>query len=109
MPLDMNILKALKRSSLGLDIYLWLVYRTFALKKPKRISPGRASTASSEWTRRRLGDNITVQNFRKDCLRELIKIKAAWPDLNYATGKGVLILSPSTPSIPPTRQLSLVE
>ena len=29
LPLDMNILKALKRSSLGLDLYLWLTYRTF--------------------------------------------------------------------------------
>ena len=29
VPLDMNILKALKRSSLGLDLYLWLNYRTF--------------------------------------------------------------------------------
>ena len=32
VPLDMNILKALKRSSLGLDLYLWLTYRTFSLK-----------------------------------------------------------------------------
>ena len=31
----MNILKALKRSSLGLDWYLWLTYRTFALRAPK--------------------------------------------------------------------------
>ena len=30
VPLDMNILKALKRSSLGLDLYLWLTYRTFS-------------------------------------------------------------------------------
>ena len=29
VPLDMNTLTALKRSSLGLDLYLWLVYRTF--------------------------------------------------------------------------------
>ena len=33
VPLDMNILKALKRSSLGLDLYLWLVYRTLALSR----------------------------------------------------------------------------
>ena len=108
VPLDMNILKALKRSSLGLDIYLWLVYRTFALKKPKRIS-WKSLYRQFGVDPAQAGDNITVQNFRKDCLRELIKIKAAWPDLNYATGKGVLILSPSTPSIPPTRQISLVE
>ena len=30
----MNILTALKRSPLGLDLYLWLVYRTFALRAP---------------------------------------------------------------------------
>ena len=31
VPIDMNTLKSLKRSSLGLDLYLWLVYRTFSL------------------------------------------------------------------------------
>ena len=30
----MNTLTALKRSSLGLDLYLWLVYRTFPLRAP---------------------------------------------------------------------------
>ena len=103
VPLDMNILTALKRSPLGLDIYLWLVYRTFALKKPQQIS----------WTSlyRQFGsepakaaDNITVQNFRKDSLRELNKIKTSWPALNYATAKGVLILSPSVPSILPAQR-----
>ena len=34
----MNILKALKRSSLGIDFYLWLTYRTFTLKRPLRLS-----------------------------------------------------------------------
>ena len=33
---------------------------------------------------------------------ELKKIKLAWPELNYATAKGVLILYPSKPSIAPT-------
>ena len=37
---------------------------------------------------------FTVRNFRADCLRELKKIKAAWPDLHYRTVKGVLVLSP---------------
>ena len=39
---------------------------------------------------------------RKSCLRELKKIKLAWPELNYTTAKGVLILSPSKPAIAPT-------
>ena len=44
----------------------------------------------------------TVQNFRSEVLRELKKIKIAWPDLNYSTAPGVLILHPSTPTIPPS-------
>ena len=38
MPLDLNTLNALKRSPLGLDLYLWLVYRTFPLRAPQRIT-----------------------------------------------------------------------
>ena len=38
VPIDINTLTALKRSTLGLDLYLWLVYRTFALRAPLRLS-----------------------------------------------------------------------
>ena len=38
IPLDMNILRSLKRSPLGLDLYFWLVYRTFTLKAPLTLS-----------------------------------------------------------------------
>ena len=103
LPIDVNTLKALKRSTLGLDLYLWLVYRTFALRAPLRLSwqqvygqfgvdPAKAS------------DKNTVQMFRRDALRELKKIKLAWPDLNYSTAPGVLILHPSTPTIAPLNQ-----
>ena len=103
VPLDMNTLTALKRCSLGLDLYLWLAYRTFTLKSPLRLSwqqlyrqfgvdPDKAS------------DKKTVQNFRVKILRELKKIKLAWPKLNYSTAPGVLILHPSTPTIAPLNQ-----
>ena len=98
VPLDLNILKALKRSSMGIDFYLWLTYRTFTLKRPLRLSWGRvyrqfgADPAKAD-------DKNTVNNFRTDCLRELKKIKMAWPGLNYATAQGVLILWPSKPAI----------
>ena len=100
VPIDMNTLTALKRSSLGLDIYLWLTYRIFALKSPQRLTwrqvyrqfgvdPDRAS------------DRVTVRNFQRKVLRELKKIKLAWPELNYSTAPGVLILHPSPPAVPP--------
>ena len=34
----MNILKVLKRSPLGLDLYMWFTYRTFSLDRPTRLS-----------------------------------------------------------------------
>ena len=49
-------------------------------------------------------DKQTVKNFRRKVLRELKKIKLAWPGLNYATAPGVLILLPSTPPIAPSDQ-----
>ena len=62
-------------------------YRTFALTRPLRLSwrqvyrqfgahPAKAS------------DKQTIQNFRRKVLRELVKIKTAWPDLNYSTVPG---------------------
>ena len=100
VPLDLTTLKALKRSPLGLDLYLWLVYRTFALRSPQRLSwrqvyrqfgsdPAKAS------------NKFTVRSFREKVLRELKKIKLAWPGLNYTTARGVLILLPSVPHISP--------
>ena len=100
VPLDLNILKALKRSSLGLDLYLWLTYRTFSLKSSLRLSWARLY-GQFGGTPANAGDNRTVDYFRTDCLRELKKIKMAWPDLNCAAAQGVLILSPSKPAITP--------
>ena len=38
VPLDMNTLTAMKRSPLGLDLYMWVAYRTFTLNRPMRLS-----------------------------------------------------------------------
>ena len=102
VPLDMNTLKALKRSSLGLDLYMWLTYRTFSLQGPLRLS-WRQLYRQFGVDPARANDKRTVQNFRRKVLREMDKIRTAWPNLNYATAKGVLVLLPSKPSIAPTR------
>ena len=100
VPLDLTTLKALKRSPLGLDLYLWLTYRIFALTTPQRLTWRRmyqqfgAHPAQAH-------DKETIQNFRRHALRELKKINLAWADLNYGTAPGVLILYPSSPHISP--------
>ena len=52
VPLNINVLRALKRSSLGLDLYMWLAYRTYSLKNPCTCHGG-SSTSSSERVRRK--------------------------------------------------------
>ena len=100
VPIDMNTLAALKRCALGLDLYLWLTYRMFTLRAPLRLTwkhlyrqfglhPSKAN------------DKNTIQNFRRQALRELKKIQLAWQELNYTTAPGVLILHPSAPAIAP--------
>ena len=101
VPIDMNTLQALKRCSLGLDLYLWLTYRTFALRTPQRLT-WRQLYRQFDANPAKAEDKRAVQNFRIKVLRELVKIKLAWPGLNYATEPGVLILLPSTPAISPS-------
>ena len=103
VPLDLNTLAALKRSSLGLDLYLWLTYRTFALRAPLRLS-WRQVYRQFGVDPAKAPNKRAVQNFRIKVLRELAKIKLAWPGLNYATEPGVLILHPSTPASAPLNQ-----
>ena len=107
VPLDLNTLTALKRSTLGLDLYLWLVYRTFALRASLRLS-WRQVYRQFGADPAQAGDKNIVNAFRTKCLRELKKIKLAWPDLNYTTAPGVLILHPSTPVIAPSNHRQLV-
>ena len=97
----------MKRSSLGLDLYMWLTYRTFTLKAPLRLSWPRLYRQFGSNPAQASNTNI-VNDFRTKCLRELTKIKSAWPDLHYSTPKGVLLLSPS-PSRIQSSQLRLVE
>ena len=106
VPLDMNILAALTRSALGLDLYVWLNYRVFGLTRPYRLT----------WPQlyRQFGINPAnatnkriVDDFRTKCVRELKKIKIAWPGLDYATPAGVLEIRPSEPSVP-SRQFRLL-
>ena len=102
VPLDMHILKALKRSPLGLDLYFWLVYRTFVIKTPLTLT-WRQLYRQFGAEAAQAGNRNTVNRFRSACLRELKKIKRAWPGLNYHTVTGGLVIEPSPPRIPPVK------
>lgn len=102
IPLNMDILKNMRRSSLGLDLYMWLSYKTFSLysqsKKPERLSWQRlyrqfgADPAKAE-------DKYVIRDFREDVLREMKKLKLCWTKLDYGLSKGCLEIRPCPPSI----------
>ena len=95
-PFDMNILRELVKSPLGIDLYVWLTYRVSYLKQPVDIS----------WRQlhRQFGSGIKdPKNFARYAKRELVKIKAAWPSLLYEEPRGRLRLHPCRPSIAKTK------
>ena len=93
VPIDMRVLKALKRSPLGLDLYTWLTYRVSYMRQTTAIS----------WTDLHLqfgADYADVKNFARNCRRELSKIGLVWPELRYETPRGRLVLHPTSPHVP---------
>ena len=95
-PLDWDILRALRRSALGVDLYVWLAYRVFTLKEPVIIS-----WEQLHWQMGHTYDDS--KNFARRAKRELKRIKLVWPKLEYETPRGRLILRPSEPSITPKK------
>ena len=73
VPLNLNTLNALKRSPLGLDLYLWLVYRIFTLRAPLRLT-WRLLYGQFGADPDKASDKFIVRNFRTKCLRELKKM-----------------------------------
>jgi hypothetical protein len=105
VPLDMRILKAMRRSSLGLDLYMWLSYKTFSLLNGKGPKVQRLSWhqvyAQFGKDSSKADDPETVKDFRREVLRELRKLRLCWPSLDYGTPKGFLEVRGCQPSISP--------
>ena len=98
VPVDMNTLRALKRSSLGLDIYYWVTYRLFGLTEPVKLS---WVALNRQFAKSPRCDPNALSWFRRDFLRELRKIRTAWAGFNFRTVPGFLVLLPAPPQIPP--------
>ena len=97
VPIDMRALKALKKSPLALDIYLWLTYRLFYLRSPVSI-PWAALSGQFG------ADYKVLRQFRAAFLRELKKVLVVYPEANVAAVEigeagGALRLMPSRPHI----------
>lgn len=98
VPLDMNAIRALGGSALRLDIYAWLTYRMFSVKRETTVPWDSlmiqfGSAASSSDRRRR-------HQFRRDFTAALKQVLVVYPQANVdATDSGV-VLRPGLPHVP---------
>ena len=92
VPLDLRIIKILKKSPLALDIYTWLTYRMSYLDKP-------SAPISWDLLALQFGCNYEEHRiFKYKFIKTLNKIIELYPATTKATEKG-LILLPSRTSI----------
>src|SRR5262249_40058179 len=75
IPIDLRVIKVLKTSPLGLDLYMFLSWRVFNLKESVFIS----------WQNLhdQLGGQYTdIKNFARESKKHIKRIQAIWPGLN---------------------------
>ena len=90
VPLDLRVLATLKNSPLGLDLYMFIAWRTFKLNKPVYIS--------WESLQEQLGtQHKELKEFSRECKRHIKRIQSICPTLKIAFPKGRICLYPSYP------------
>lgn len=104
VPLDMRVLKAIKRSPMALDIYCWLTYRMSYLRQKTEIPwVALQSQFGSEYASNSQG----TRDFKRAFLRELKKVQLLYNHANAESGNTGLLLKPSKPHV--TKSNNLVE
>lgn len=94
VPADMRVLRAIKRSPLALDLYVWATWRVFKLSKPAFIPwEGLMGQMGGEYER--------ADNFVQKAKGALRKIRSVYPALKLSYTKGGLVLHPSATAIAP--------
>jgi len=92
VPLDLRALKALKRSPMRLDIYSWLTWRMFSVKRPTQIP--------WEYLKAQFGagyaeDAQGLRDFKKAFLEALQAVQLFYREAKVVPTAGALSLRPS--------------
>lgn len=95
VPLDMRALKALKRSPLALDLYVWATYTAYQTQHT-----GQSRSLSWKILHEQFGSEYDdIKNFSKKAWGALLKVQAVYPELNVERVSGGITVLPSQPSI----------
>lgn len=96
IPIDIRVLKALKRSPLALDIYCWITYRMSYIKSCISIPWGILQVQfGSSYSSSPQG----IRDFKRAFLREIKKVCLIYPDLKLSDSNNGLVLYPSKPHV----------
>ena len=96
IPIDLRALKALKRSPMALDIYTWLTYRMFCLKRETTI-PWQA--LQMQFGAGYAPTEQGTRDFKKRYLDQLKKVCLIYPAANVKPTTHGLTLKPSRPHV----------
>ena len=101
VPIDMLALKALKRSPLAIDLYLWLTYRTSYVKQTVAIPwDSLRLQFGSEYTRDRA--------FKEAFIEALKKVQLVYSGVNIRIEDEGILLAPGQTSIPKIQRKTLL-
>lgn len=95
VPIDLDVLRHVKKSPMAIDVYWWATYRVSYLEQPT-VVPWRLLMAQ-------IGAGYPdtpqgVRDFRKGFLKALALVRQAWP-VKALASEGGLTLHPGSPSI----------
>ena len=98
VPVDLRVLRALKRSPLAIDIYAWLTHRVSYMRKDMRISwPGLQGQFGSGYSKNAQGQ----RDFRRAFRYELKKVMLLYQEASVEDSSECLLVKPSRPHILP--------
>ena len=96
VPVDMRALKALKRSPMALDIYVWLTYRMSYLSRPTNIPwPALQAQFGAGYPNTSRG----LADFKRKYKQALKKVLAIYPEAKVDERDKGLLLRPSRPHV----------
>ena len=93
VPIDMRVLRAIKQSPLALDLYAWLTYRVSRLNRPLALSWAQLHDQFG-------ADYAEPKGFAREARKHLRRLRLLWPELEFETPRGRLVLLPSEPHVP---------
>lgn len=105
VPVDVRAIKALKRSSLALDLYAWLIYEAYRANKNGKPRFENWEQLHSHFG----GEYAEVRNFRLKANAALRKIKTVYPGLKLGKRQGgIEVLPDSLTALQPRQPKTIV-